>query len=630
MSTDRFHAAWDAFVTGGTPERASDDTARLVRFLNVFLLVGILTLSGFALLNILAEHRPILGAAEIALSLFAGATLLYLRASRAPDRVATISLLLIATIFVLLIVTGGVQRTGIYWVPIFPIAAFFLKGRYHGIFWILGFICSLLVLHLVSLMTTLSLSYGPVELRQLLASLTILGTLVYFYFEYVREHDEHILVEREHELYERNRELREQIASQEESQVRQRELIATIDKTITEIQQKNADLEHNKTAMLNILEDLEREKETTLENERKDEALLASIGESMVATDAKGTVIVANKRAEELVGVPAKRLVGKPYAEILRFVDTVDKPLAAKAQPIAIALATREPYATSDLKVVRADGTHVPVAVTAAPVESKGKQIGGIVVLRDITREKQIDQAKTEFVSLASHQLRTPLSAIGWYVEMLLSGDAGKLDETQTEYLKEIQHGGKRLVDMVNSLLNVSRIELGTFMVEPKPTKPVELAEAVLDEVKALITNHNLTLERRFAKDIPVITLDPHLLQIILQNLISNAIKYTPEGGKITLSLGVKDDAFAIKIKDTGIGIPASQHEHIFEKLFRADNVKKTDTDGTGLGLYMVKQILDEIGGTISFASAEGKGTTFLVFLPLRGMKQRAGTRRLS
>jgi signal transduction histidine kinase len=227
--------------------------------------------------------------------------------------------------------------------------------------------------------------------------------------------------------------------------------------------------------------------------------------------------------------------------------------------------------------------------------------------------------------------LRTPLSAIGWYVEMLLSGDAGKLQDAQMDYLKEIQHGSKRLVDMVNSLLNVSRIELGTFMVEPKPTNPLEIAEAVIGEVKSLIEKKQLVLEREFAKDIPILQLDQHLSQIIIQNLLSNSIKYTPDKGKITLSIGIKDAALGIKIKDTGIGIPKDQQQHIFEKLFRADNVRSTDTDGTGLGLYMVKQIVTEIGGTINFTSTLNKGTTVLVLLPLATMKKKkAGTRRLA
>jgi len=596
----------------------------------VFSLVGFAAIAIFGVVNLTVEHQSLVGDIEIGSGVLTLANVLYLRQAKRPAVSASILLGLFFTVLLVLFLSGGVQRTGIYWFSLFPILAFFLKGKHRGMLWILALMAAVLLLQLASQVTTVSLAYDPIEIRQLLASLSILSIFIYLYFEYIREHDQHVLVEREQQLYERNRELREQITAQHEAEIRQRELISTIDKTITQMQQKNADLENTKLAMINILEDLEKEKRLTLENERKDEALLESIGEGVIATDTDDEIILANNQAGELLGYDSTKIIGGRFTKVVQPVDGDGKLVPLKNRPIRLAMSSGKPISTNDYSYTRKDGTSFPVAITASPIELEGKQIGGIVVFRDITREKQIDQAKTEFVSLASHQLRTPLSAIGWYVEMLLSGDAGKLDATQTEYLKEIQHGGKRLVDMVNSLLNVSRIELGTFMVEPKPTKPVEIAEAVLGEVKALITKKQLTLKRHFAKDIPVITLDPHLLQIILQNLVSNSIKYTPDKGTITLSLGVKDDAFAIKIQDTGIGIPKEQHGRIFEKLFRADNVKKTDTDGTGLGLYMVKQILDEIGGTIQFTSAAGKGTTFLVFMPLKGMKKRAGSRRLS
>lgn len=620
---------WEWYVSGGMPDVSTSDTKKIVHFINIFSLTGTIAVFLFGLLNFSTGDRFV-GTVELVLGVLAFSNALLMRRTRHPELAANVLLGIVLVLMIVLLITGGVDRTGIYWFPLFPTMAFFLRGKKAGVLWYLALMACSLATLLLFQMNVLSLAYTPVEIRQLFVSLSVLSLFIYLYFEYIREHELILLEQNEHELRRTNDELQKKIAALKVDENRQHQMIETIDKTITQIQTKNQDLENSKLAMTNILEDLSIEKRLTEESQRKDEALLESIGEGMIATDANGTIILANTQAEALLGYSVRQMIDKPYTDIVQPIDTNGVLVPVKDRPMSIAMATGKPASSTNYQYQRKDKTLFPVAITASPIESNGKRIGGIVVFRDITKEKQIDKAKTEFVSLASHQLRTPLSAIGWYVEMLLSGDAGKLAAPQIEYLKEIQHGSKRLVDMVNSLLNVSRIELGTFMVEPTPTKPVEIAEAVLGEVKALIEKKHMTLERQFAKDIPILKLDQHLLQIILQNLISNSIKYTPEKGKIVVSLGMKDDMLGIKVADNGIGIPKDQQTHIFEKLFRADNVRSTDTDGTGLGLYMVKQIVTEIGGTISFKSAAGKGTTMLVLLPATGMKRKAGTRRLS
>jgi signal transduction histidine kinase len=271
------------------------------------------------------------------------------------------------------------------------------------------------------------------------------------------------------------------------------------------------------------------------------------------------------------------------------------------------------------------------VSITATPVVLDTKPTGVIMVFHDITKEKEIDKAKTEFVSLASHQLRTPLSAVNWYVEMLLSGDAGTLNSEQKKYLDEVYKGNQRMVELVNSLLNVSRLELGTFLIEPKPTDVVLLAQSVADEQKLQIDQKKILFSFLFEKNIPVIQADPKLLRMVLQNLLVNAVKYTPEKGTIALSISLADKKdLLIKISDTGYGIPKHQQDKIFTKLFRADNVREKDTQGTGLGLYIVKSIMDHSGGKIWFESEENKGTTFFVRLPLVGMKKKEGVKTLA
>jgi signal transduction histidine kinase len=237
-----------------------------------------------------------------------------------------------------------------------------------------------------------------------------------------------------------------------------------------------------------------------------------------------------------------------------------------------------------------------------------------------------IDKAKTEFVSLASHQLRTPLTSIGWYAEMLLAEDAGSINDEQKNYLNEIYKGNQRMVELVNSLLNVSRIDLGTFAIDPEAVNLEMLAQSVAQEQRPQTVAKKITLTLELAQSLPTMNADPKLLRIILQNLLSNAIKYTPDEGNVTLRINSKDKKVFIEVADTGYGVPDDQKDKIFTKLFRADNVREKDTEGTGLGLYLVKAIVEETGGSVWFESEQNKGTTFFVTLPIE-MHKKAGAK---
>ena len=212
---------------------------------------------------------------------------------------------------------------------------------------------------------------------------------------------------------------------------------------------------------------------------------------------------------------------------------------------------------------------------------------------------------------------------------MLLAGDAGKVNKEQKEYLEEIYKGNQRMVDLVNALLNVSRIELGTLAVDPKPTNLIDQAESVLNEIKPLIINKKLKVVKKFGKAIPEINLDDKLMRIVWQNLLSNSLKYTPEKGQIGIAISKDKTNVKIEVSDTGMGIPKRQQKNIFTKLFRADNVREKETDGTGLGLYIVKSVIEQFGGQVWFKSVENKGTTFYATIPLKGIKAKQGTRGL-
>jgi PAS domain S-box-containing protein len=226
---------------------------------------------------------------------------------------------------------------------------------------------------------------------------------------------------------------------------------------------------------------------------------------------------------------------------------------------------------------------------------------------RDITRAIEIDKAKTEFVSLASHQLRTPLSSISLASELLLRGVGGEVEEKQKKYLEEIYHSTQRMADLINALLNISRIELGTFVIKPVPMDLAKNINRLLDELTLQVNEKKLNLIRSF-KQIPIVEFDENVFRLITENLLTNAIRYTPGGGLITVKLE----------KNTGCGIPLSAQDKVFDKLYRAENAKEINSEGTGLGLYVVKSVAEKVGAKIWFESKKGNGTTFYVSIPLK------------
>lgn len=265
----------------------------------------------------------------------------------------------------------------------------------------------------------------------------------------------------------------------------------------------------------------------------------------------------------------------------------------------------------------------------------------------DVSKHKELSRAKTDFVSLAAHQLRTPLSIVKWYSDYLLSGDAGKFNTEQSKYIQEIFHSNQRLIDLVNSLLDASRIDVGTFIIEPKPTDIIERAETALSKFYPLLEKKNIKLEKQYDK-FSKMNLDPRLTQIVFENIIANAAEYTPIGGRIRLIVKKTDKDVFIKVSDTGYGIPREEQPKIFTKLFRGDKAKKLEADGSGLGLYIVKAIVEKSGGKIWFESPsldllleekqtaddlpldkKNMGTTFFVTIPLKGMRPKAGTKKL-
>ena len=401
--------------------------------------------------------------------------------------------------------------------------------------------------------------------------------------------------------------------------------INTLSEALERADRDRNSLKETQKALLNALEDLTEEKQQVELEVAKDTALLESIGDGMIAVDKDGRVMLVNPSAEEMLGAGSE-MIGKPFVEVLDLEDKKGNPVPTSKRIVPTVLSSGEKL-SGTYYFLRKGLPKLPVAVTAAPVVSEGDISGVILVFRDITKETEIDRSKTEFVSLASHELRTPLTSIRWYTEMLLEGDFGKITGKKREHLEEIYRENQRMIELVNALLSVSRLELGTFAIEPQPTDLRELVEGEFGELALKIKERKLKVKKFYSKNLPIVNVDPKLTRIIFRNLLTNSVKYTSEGGAVSLSLEGGNPDISITVADTGCGIPKKQQHLIFTKLFRADNVTKMETDGTGLGLYMVKSILDEIGGRIRFESKEGKGTTFHVSIPVKGMPKKKGVK---
>jgi PAS domain S-box-containing protein len=376
-----------------------------------------------------------------------------------------------------------------------------------------------------------------------------------------------------------------------------------------------------------ITQDLQVERNKAVANDRNQRAILASIGDGVFAVDTHERLTLLNPAAQEISGVLEEDSLGKPYGEVLRF--ELEHSGKVNDQFIKKALKGQLASMSNHTVLVREDGKQVPVADSAAPIhDARGKVIGAIVVFRDVSTDYELEKAKSEFVSLASHQLRTPLSAVNWYGEMLLNGDAGKLNKGQHEYIKEIFEGSQRMVELVNSLLDVSRLEVGKLANQPVPTSMADLINSLEKELETSVQAKKLHITKDI-EPIAKINADPKQLRMVVQNLMSNAAKYTSDKGSIsivlreakpkdlrTAGLHTTEPHLLFEVKDDGYGIPKNEQAKIFGKLFRADNVRSLDVEGTGLGLYIVKGVVKKMGGQVWFDSEEGVGTTFFVVLP--------------
>lgn len=240
----------------------------------------------------------------------------------------------------------------------------------------------------------------------------------------------------------------------------------------------------------------------------------------------------------------------------------------------------------------------------------------GTFVIRGVEKIAEANIMKSEFISIISHQLCTPLSAVRWNLEILETEADGKISEKQKIFLENVKKSNEKMLKLVSDLLEVVRIDQGRSVFHMENASLVLLAGEVIDDLEYLVKSKNVEIIKKFDAGLPQAYIDPRKMKIIMENLISNAVKYSYDGGKVEISLRPEKKKILFVVRDCGVGIPRYQHGKIFEKFFRSDNKSRYRTEGVGLGLYLVKAILKHFSGEVWFESEAEKGSTFYVSLP--------------
>ena len=367
-----------------------------------------------------------------------------------------------------------------------------------------------------------------------------------------------------------------------------------------------------------VLHKVLKQHELALENTRlyaeaqRQQARLAQIFDStsdgVVLVDGDGRVMFANRRAGELLAFDCVQAVGVAL-------DDLVGGLAARGstRPALLRLPMSGEGAEGDLEA--APGRRILHWTTQPTTDAAGRPVGFTVTFRDVTEERQISQMKSDFVSFVAHQLRTPLSGIKWMLE--LARQEPDVPPELQSYVEDAAASAERLIVMVNDLLDISRLENGSLTVVAEETPLGGLTRSVLDDLNAVVAEKGHRVSVSEEPDLPILMLDRQLCRQLLVNLISNAIKYTPPEGDIGIRMYRQDATVRWEIHDSGIGIPETAHGRLFEKFYRADNALTVETEGTGLGLYLVRLIAELFGGNVTWTSETGRGTRFVITLPV-------------
>lgn len=372
--------------------------------------------------------------------------------------------------------------------------------------------------------------------------------------------------------------------------------------------------------------EVERRTHEALELTALDRAVVESINYGVITVDQARCITACNPSAARLLQSTPNAIIGQSVDAVLRLTSD-GQPLPDNQNPILESIQRRETTksrVSQRLCLDRPQSAPLPIALTSAPLLVGNQLDGAVAVFEDVTEERQIDAMKTEFIDLAGHQLRTPISALRWHIELLEEG-AETLTEEQRQSVAEMKTLAERTVRLLNTLLQSAKLDEGGIEPSWNEVDLTPLMRELSSGLGELAAQYKVEQTLELPSSLKLTT-DQTLLSIVIFNLLTNAMKYSrKEQGYMLVQVRDAGDEVEIRIRDNGICIPEEDRSRLFEKFFRAKNARVIDTDGNGLGLYISQSILTRLQGRIAFESTTDKGTTFTVTLPKQPHTGKAG-----
>ncbi len=629
---------WNNYITSGIKSEFSPREYTRLIFFNVGSILGVLVACYFIFVDSQAGRSQVY--VDIFVAFFLAANLLILRYTKSFQLTMKTTLPIVFVSLLTNLVTGGSEKTGIFWMSLFPVIAFFLEGKNSGLIWTLSFIVLAWVLIHLGQIGVFPSVYSYQTLSQGLISMSVVTLLMYFY-ESISERYFNIVIKQKQDLEVLNSRLEQEIDHRRKSE-------DTLAESIEQIEEQNKNLEDSKKAMLNVLEDErileERLKEEKIGVEKKVEertaqlkkeaeelaeanriiqesiaeieqersrldASINSLSLGFVMTDTNNMVVAINNAAQKILDV-RKDLVS--FDEVNFEVGKRDK----LSNFINKARDTKLPQEVKDVnykdKILR---LFVSPIITLA---KKEEYIGSVIVFENVTEAKIVERSKDEFLSIASHELRTPLAAIRSYASLLAKYYPEKIKEKKfSEMVNGIHQSTVRLIELVNDFLDTSKLEQGKVEFKKEQIDATEVVKQVLGDMQVLAGTNKIDL--KLSNNIKAQVLcDSEKLKQVLVNLVGNGLKFT-KSGAVTISLSKEPEFVRITVSDTGKGIAAKNQKLLFRKFQQAESsiLTRDFNRATGLGLYISRLLVEGMGGKIWLEnSVVGTGSVFAFTLP--------------
>lgn len=379
---------------------------------------------------------------------------------------------------------------------------------------------------------------------------------------------------------------------------------------------------------------LETAKERAIDERNKTVSIISNFVDPVIVVDSSGRIVLINPAAKKVFGFSdtdlgkrieddrASRFSFESFRKILpirfesKIIERDSNSFVALEEVI---VGKKDPQSKlSESALTGSFRNELVYKVLSRPVCDSNKVCyGHMKIFYNLTREKMVDRMKSDFISIVAHQLRTPLSAIKWAIGMVMSGDSGEINSEQENFLRKGYESNQRMISLVNDLLNVSRIEEGRFGFSFSRVNFQDVFNNVISNLEGVIAAKHIKVNLEKEGEMPEVFMDKDKIELAFQNILDNAVKYTPNFGEIQITVRNVGGYFEVRIKDNGIGIPKGDQTRLFSKFFRSANVVKMQTEGSGLGLFIVKNIIENHGGKIDIKSEEGKGTEVVFSIPL-------------